>query len=122
MIEFSGRLWAQNIYFENFLCHCFYFLHGPWLFRTCSHTKICSMCKFCLHYNVGCSTILTESLKSRNNSQIAVGSHSNLYEYVKMNFLNIMLFHYFSLGALLQAWFKIANPTTKQIDAEFQEH
>ena len=33
-------------------------------------TKIFSKCKFCPHYNLASSTILIESLKFRNNSQM----------------------------------------------------
>ena len=57
IIEFFGCLWVQN-----FLCHCFVFLHNsiririPWLFRICFHTPIFSKCNFLTH-NVGPSTI-----------------------------------------------------------------
>ena len=38
-----------------------------------------------------------------------------------MSFLNIMLFYYFSLEAVLQSMAE-NNPTKKQIDAEVQGH
>ena len=121
MIEFSGRLWVQNWHFSIFLCHCFDFLHGPWLFRACFRAKTFSKRKFSLHYNVGSTTILIESLKFRKNFQIAVSSPSILYEYVNMSFLNIIICYYFSLEAVLQSMAE-NNPTRKQIDAEFQGH
>ena len=54
MIEWFGRLWAQNWHF----------------YISCFHTKIFSKCTFSTHYNVGFSAILIESLKIRNNSRI----------------------------------------------------
>ena len=60
------------------MCHCFDFLHGPWLFRTYFHTNIFRKCKFRTHYNVGSSTILIKSVNFRNNSGIAASSPSNL--------------------------------------------
>ena len=78
MIKFFGHLRAQNWHFSYFFCHSLDFLSGPWLFRTCFHTEIFSKCNFCMHYNVGSSSILIESLKFRNNSRTAVTSPSNL--------------------------------------------
>ena len=93
---------ARHIDMSNFFCYFFDLLHGPWLFCTCLHTKIFSKCKFRLHYNVGSSTIQIESLKFRNNSRIAVSSPGNLWKYVNMSFLNIILCYYLSLEAVSQ--------------------
>ena len=50
-----------------------------------------------------------------------MSSPSNLYEYVNMSFLNIIICYYFSLEAVLQSMAE-NNPTRKQIDEEFQGH
>ena len=92
MIEFFGRLWIQNWHFSYFLCYYLDFLHGPCLFRTCFHTIIFSKCKFLTHYNVGSSTILTESLRFRNNSRIAVSSLSENFEYEIFEYCALSLF------------------------------
>ena len=78
MIKFFGHLRVQNWHFSYFFCHSLDFLNGPWLFCTSFHTEIFSKCNFCMHYNVGSSTILIESLKFRNNYRTAVTSPSNL--------------------------------------------
>ena len=46
MIEFLDVFGYKTDIFSSFLCHCFDFLHGPWLFRTCFQTKSFSNCKF----------------------------------------------------------------------------
>ena len=85
MIEFFGRLWVQNWRVSYFLYYCFVFLHNssvrigsPYLFRTCFNNKIFSKRNFCTHYNVGSSTIVIESLKTRNNCRTLATSPSNL--------------------------------------------
>ena len=76
MIEFFECLWIKNSHFSYFLCCCFVFVHNsitisiPLLFSPCFHTKTFSKSKFRADYNVGSSTILIKSLKSRNNSRI----------------------------------------------------
>ena len=67
-------------FYSCFLYYCFVFLHigSPLLFCTCFHTKISSKCNFRSHFNVGSSTILIESLKTRNNCRTLATSPSNL--------------------------------------------
>ena len=102
MIEFSGRLWVPNWHFSNFLCHCFDFLHGPWLFRTCYQTKIVSKCKckFRLHYNIGSSTIPDWIAKVQNQLPNSSEFSQYLHKYVNMSFLNLMLLLFLFRSAL----------------------
>ena len=67
-------------FYSCFLYYCFVFLHigSPLLFCTCFHTKISSKCNFRSHFNVGSSTILIESLKTRNNCRTLATAPSNL--------------------------------------------
>ena len=65
--RFFRRSLCTKLTFSYFLCHCFDFLHGSWLFGTCFHNKIFSKCKFRTHYSVHSNIILIESLKFRLN-------------------------------------------------------
>ena len=76
---------GAKVTFSCFWYYCFVFFHNysvrigsPWLFRTCFYTKIFSKSNFRTHYNVGSSTILIESLKTRNNCGTLATSPSNL--------------------------------------------
>ena len=60
----------------------------PYLF---SH-QIFIKCKFRKHYNICSGTILIESLKFRNNSQIAVSSSSENCEYKFFEYYALLLF------------------------------
>ena len=78
------------------MCPCFDFLHGPWLFRTCFHTKF------------------LVSVSVRNNSRIAVSSPSNLLWKLWIWVFWILCFVIISFNKQsCKARFKITLPKTK---------
>ena len=124
MIELFKRLWVQNWRFSYFLHYCFVFLHNSavrigcsWLFHTCFHTKIFRKHNFQMHYNVGSSTILVESLKIRNNCRTFATSPSNLLGKMWIRVFYALLSFFFRSCLAVMAK---NNPTEKQIDVEIQ--
>ena len=113
--RFFEHLWVWNWHFSNLFSYCFVFLHNsikisiPWLIRTSFHTKIVT------HYNVGCTAILIEPLKFRNNSRITVTSPSNLLQKLWILYFVII----FSLEAVLQGVAK--NKPAKSMQ-KFRRH
>ena len=106
-------MFLGNRLVSYFLYYCFVFLHNssvrignPQLFFTCFYTQISSKHNFRTHFNVGSSTILIESLKTRNNCRTLV---------LSLSFLNIILYFYRPLKAVLLPWLKITQPKNKSV-------